>query len=207
MNTDFEKKYLQEGQQTKITDTVNWHLKRIGANTKIMTQETIIQEITRYVLNLPRIKGYHEGELKPKQKAENYKLKDKIFRQRTATQILQEGLYPTCSDVAIVARTLLIARNIPTAYVETFHEDFLFGRKIHTHSFLKIIGGYINPTRQTILEKEQDLFPYIIYKEALDSWDVGARGLEDLLTIAENNKQELLTRYEDQVILFNQKND
>jgi len=95
----------------------------------------------------------------------------------------------------------MIALGIPTAYVETFHEDYLLGKKFHGHVVCKIQAGekwyYIDPqnNEKRMVETEEELFPLILFREGLDSWDIGIRSYEDMHRLKRENIKKLMERY------------
>ncbi len=68
--------------------------------------------------------------------------KNAEFRRRTASQILKSNYVTGCTDVAIVARTLLTNLGIPTRYVETLSEGWIKDPSldhIQGHIFLDVM--------------------------------------------------------------------
>jgi len=199
-------KYLQEGKQTKITDLVRQHAQKAestetnqGKNSHPNLHKTF--KVCKYMYQLSNIDGYIQRPANKQETHKNYKLKDSIFRKRTLHEVLEQGLYPTCSDEGLVFRGLMIALGVPAAYVETFHEDYLLGKKFQGHVIGRIQAGekwyYIDPKNndKRVIETEEDLFPLIVYKEGLDSWDIGIRGYEDMHIAKRDNVVELMEKY------------
>jgi hypothetical protein len=144
----------------------------------------------------------------------NRDLKEDFFHKRDIEEILIDGKLPTCSDLGILFRGLMIAQGISTSYVETFHEDFILKNKLHTHTFAKILKDnpyddidtsnplssnfyyFINPDfPMAISPTAEGIFPYIIFKEGLDSWDMDIRSHEDILSARDNDLENLLVSY------------
>lgn len=214
--TTNSKKYLQESEQIKITDLVRAHAEK--------AMETQINEgkdshpnlkkaykVSKYIYQIPKIEGYIKD---PKTKEELQKTretKDKIFRKRTAHEILEQGIYPTCSDIGIIFRALMISLEVPSIYVETFHEKYLLGEDFYGHVVAKIQAGdmwyYIDPqnNQKRVSESLEELFPLILYREGLDSWDIGIKSYDDMHKAKEKNLEELMNRYKDMLKIIYEK--
>lgn len=202
-----EQKYLKEGEQTKVTPLVKKHAekaKQIQVHTCPNLGENLVlaQKVAKYIFTeLPKIQGYKSHPSSKEEVEEQRVLKDSIYTKRTADQILSEGYYPTCSDIGVLFRTLLIALDVPTGYVITLHEEYLLNKSFFTHSIGKVFSEgkwyYVDPgaPERKITENREDLFPLIVYSEGLDSWDLGIRGYEDLHTAKQNNLRSLLEEY------------
>ena len=56
---------------------------------------------------------------------------------------------------------------------------------------------YIDPksNEKRVVETEEELFPLIVYKEGLDSWDIGIKSYEDMHRVKKENIKELMERY------------
>ncbi|OGM75109.1 hypothetical protein A2382_03310 [Candidatus Woesebacteria bacterium RIFOXYB1_FULL_38_16] len=202
-----EQKYLLEGEQTKITSLVKKHAEKakeilINIRPDLDPNLILAEKVAKYILTaLPEMKGYKSQTNTKKDIDEQRVLKDSLFRKRTANQLLIEGYYPTCSDIGILFRTLMIALGVSTAYVETFHEDYLLGKAFHGHVVGKIFSKgkwyFVDPqnNKQRISKNKTDLFPLIIYKEGLDSWDIKIKGYEDMHKAKKENLNELIKEY------------
>ena len=201
-------RFLQESGQIQITDLVREHAKRAseveitaGKDTHPNLQKAL--KVAKYTYSLPRIEGYIRNPKSDEERQQNEAIRDRIFRKRTIQEILEQGIYPTCSDIGIVFRGLMIALEVPTAYVETFHEDYLLGKEFHGHVVGKIQAGdkwyYIDPqnNEKRVIKTEEDLFPLIVFKEGLDSWDVGIKGFDDMHRLKLENIDMLMIRYKD----------
>jgi len=203
---DKSSKYLQESEQIKITDLVREHAKKANAVEINQGKDAHpnlqkAYKVAKYMYQLKNIDGYIAKPASKEEAQKNNEIKDSVFRKRTLQQILEEGIYPTCSDEGIVFRGLMIALEVPVAYVETFHEDYLFGREFHGHVIGKIQAGdkwyYIDPknNQKRVMETEEELFPYVIYREGLDSWDIGIKSYDDMHSAKKEDIKELLERY------------
>lgn len=200
--------YLDQGAQTQFSDLVYEHVDKVRSTvinnprvTSLAAPLLAIHKTCKYISQLPYIKG---ATLHPKTKEENganQRLKDSVFRQRDLDQVLREGYFPTCSDIGLLFRGLMAAQEYPTAYVETFHEDYLFGKLFHGHVFGRVFDGdksvIVDPkSKPKIVDNEVGIFPYIIFREGLDSWDIGIRGYDDMHRLKNENIETLLVRYE-----------
>jgi hypothetical protein len=194
--------WLKEGEQTEVTPLVARHADaaaELELNRRLAKQKEPLQTVYKtcaYVSRLPLIEGYVEGAEK-----QNRKIKASIFRKRTANQMLREGRFPTCSDAGLLFRALLIAQDVPAAYVETFHEDFLFDRAFHTHTFGRVFAAegsfLVDPRAEPrIYRTEREMLPYVIVKEGLDCWDVGIRSYADLYEFRNRNLPGIMAKYE-----------
>ena len=196
--------YLVEGEQTKITPLVLSHADRVRRmlldNAPNLSEPwSTAYRTCAYIKTLPKMVEYIENPTKEQEEL-NRELKRRVTRSRTAHQILEEGRYPTCSHTGILFRTLMIAQGVPTAFVETFHEDYLLGRDFHGHVFGRVFGkdrsALVDPEEISYHKQESDIFPRIIFREGLDSWDIGIYSYDDMHRLREENLKTLLERYE-----------
>lgn len=199
--------YLSEGRQTRFTPLVLEHAEkaRLLAVPETDDLEEPLSTIYRtctYIFNLPIIRGFTPGNHPdPEQRKRNREIKDRTFRKRELDEVLREGYVPTCSDIGLLFRGLMAAQGQATAYVETFHEDYLFDRAFHGHVFGRVYhsqGSFIVDPREKpeILSDETDVLPYVIFREGLDSWDIGIQGYEDMHSLRKENLDSLLQRYQ-----------
>ncbi len=201
-------KYLQESEQIKITDLVRLHANKamdveINQGNDAHPNLQKAYKVSKYIYQIPKISGFISNPKTTEDLLKNEVLKDKVFRKRTVHQILEEGIFPTCSDIGIVFKALMVTLNVPSIYVETFHEDYLLGKDFHGHVVVKIEAGdkwfYIDPqnNQRRVTETLEELFPYILYKAGLDSWDIDIRGYEDIHKAKLDHLEELMNRYKD----------
>ena len=201
-------KFLQESGQIQITDLVREHAQKASEVEITASKDThpnLLKalKVAKYIYSLPRIEGLIRNPKSDEERQQNEAARDRIFRKRTVQEILEQGIFPTCSDIGIVFRGLMIALDVPTAYVETFHEDYLLGKKFHGHVVGKIQAGdkwyYIDPqnNERRVSKTEEDLFPLIIFKEGLDSWDIGIRGYDDIHKLRLENIDMLIDKYKE----------
>lgn len=172
-----ESEFLKEGEQTKITEAV----RRVSGS--------IPGEGFEYVLNL----------LSWLQKNLEYKPHDpKLFRKRTASQILEDGFATGCTDYGLAFAALARAKKIPTTYIEALENRWLKegGSTIHGHVFASIFVNekwYLtDPTRGTISVSDRlSHEKYVVLGKGLDSWDIGIKDIEDLKEKAESLRNKL----------------
>jgi hypothetical protein len=200
--------YSIQGAQTQFTDRVYEHVDNARSvvinNPKIAVLPEPVISIHRtckYISQLPYVNGFNPRPRTREEGEANHRLKDSVFRQRDLDQVLKEGYYPTCSDIGLLFRGLMTAQGHPTAHVETFHEDYLFDRSFHGHVFGRVFDGkksmLVNPNPNPIIsDTEVEIFPYVIFREGLDSWDIGIRGYDDMHRLKDQNMESLLVRYE-----------
>jgi hypothetical protein len=206
--------YASPGSQTTLTSRVYEHAgnasRIIMKDPRIASMpahEAAIHKTCKYIFtSIPHIKGYNPEPKNSQEEDANEQLKKSIFRQRDLDQILKDGQYPTCSDIGLLFRGLMIAQGHPTAFVETFRENYLFDRNPQGHIYGHIFGRVfydgdksllVNPQPNPIIAaNEADILPYIIFREGLDSKDIGISSYEDMYRLKEENKETLLAHYE-----------
>lgn len=200
--------FLTQGLQTKFTDKVYEYVEKSRnlfiENSKIGALPEPLRSIHRtcnYISQIHCIRGFTPQPRTKREEEANQTLKERIFRQRDLDQVLKEGYYPTCSDIGLLFRGLMAAQGYPTAHIEAFHEDYLFNRSFHGHVFCRVFDEdksmIVNPTQTPkIVYREIEIFPYVIFREGLDSWDVGIKGYDDMHRLKEENIESLLRRYE-----------
>lgn len=182
METEF---FLREGEQTKITENIS----------KIASEFTAAD----FDLVVQIIKWIHKN-LKP---SHNKKLKDEIFRKRTADQIIKDGFTTGCTDVALVFIALVRAKKIPAKYVEAIRrkwvesggEDFIEGH-VFAEVYLDNRWYIIDPT-ESCLKFWYDR--WVIYANGLDSWDIGIHDLSELKQKFLDFRNQLLKEKKDSV--------
>jgi len=163
MEQDF---FLKEGKQTKITENI----------LKVASEFTgedfdLITQILKWI---------HKN-LKPNS---NKEIKEKVFRKRTADQIIKDGFTTGCTDIALVFIVLTRAKKISTKYIEairrkwmeTGDEDSIEGH-VFAEVFLNGKWYIIDPT-EACLKFWYDR--WIIYEVGLDSWDIGIHSFQEL---------------------------
>jgi len=157
-------KYLQSGPQTEITTKIE----KIAQSFKKEGIDLVFEILSWIYKN---IKFNQENKMK-------------LFRQRTADQIIKDGFATGCTDWALIFIVLARAKKIPTIYVETIRKRWLEEGeedKIEGHIFAECFidekWHIINPEQATIHGWYE---PYIIFKKGLDSWDIEIKNFDDL---------------------------
>lgn len=158
-------KYLKSGNQTLITPEIQ----KIADDFHGETLEKVEQ-----IFNKIRSFGLK-------------KFDDKVFRKRTAARIIEEGYLTGCTDFALTFIALARASGIPAKYIETIDGEWLkeggesyqghiysqiYDRKKEKWIWVDPMGGEIGATPAEANR--------IIYKEGLDSWDIGITDFESL---------------------------
>ncbi|KUK76986.1 MAG: Uncharacterized protein XD93_0607 [candidate division WS6 bacterium 34_10] len=157
-------KYLNSGPQTHITEGIQKIVSGIeGTNL----------EKTKKILDLGSSLVERKG------------FDREVFRKRTASEILKDGFITGCTDAALLFVALARATNIPAKYVETIDEQWLKegGDLIRGHVYSQIFDDITNKWIWVDpLNCQFDAPPIgrIIYKEGLDSWDIGIRDFDSL---------------------------
>jgi len=109
---DQKNKWLQEGQQTKITREIKKLAKELKGSNDLETVFNILKWIKK---NLKFVKSW--------------KWRKKYLRKRTAEEIIKSGKSSGCGDKALVFVVLVRANNIPAKIVEAIDKDWLLEKK------------------------------------------------------------------------------
>lgn len=207
MDTSF---YLSEGPQTELTALVEKHAERVK-NLIINDPEIIrqgepylsIHKTCEYIFyDLPFMREYiRNARPGSREDIANNRLKNRIFRSRTLHQLLEEGHFPSCSEFGLLFRGLMIAQGHPTAYVDTFHKDFLLNNSLKGHVFGRVFFNdkpvLVNPQgTPVIVDEEFEILPYVIFREGLDNEDIEVSSYDDMYRLKDENLGFLLERYE-----------
>lgn len=155
-------KFLQPGKQTEITQSIA----KIAGN--------IDGEDFAFVDNANKwIAENIRSERGPE-------IKSKVFRKRTADQIIQDGYSTGCTDKAIVFISLARAKRIPTKYVEAVKIDS-DGSEGHVFAEVLLYGKWamVDPERGNY-KKDVNYQGYDIIAKGTDSWGIGTGSLEEL---------------------------
>lgn len=159
-------KFLNQGKQTEITA----YIKVIAARFKSKGLDLILEILSWLKKNIKEDKSPET--------------KNKLFRRRTAGEIIESQMATGCTDYALAFIALARAKGIPTKYVETIRNKWLdIGNEkfIEGHVFAEcFISGkwrIIDPHEGAI---KMSYERFKILKEGLDSWDIGIKSFEDL---------------------------
>jgi len=158
--------YLNSGPQTKITPNI----KKI---TESFTQKglDLVFEILAWLRKNLRTENSQE-------------IKKKVFRQRTAQEIIESGFTTGCTDWALAFIILTRAKGISAKYVETIRKRWLDEDKndfIEGHIFAEVYFNehwYIIDPKQATIRNWYDRF--VVFKKGLDSWDIGINNFDEL---------------------------
>jgi len=170
--------WLQEGPQTKVTQQYKDFIKDIpGSDFNFVIGA--LEKINKVL----RIERQH-----PKWR--------EIFRNRTADQIFTDGFATGCTDIALVFITAARAKEIPTKYIEAIDKRYLESKEegpFRGHVFAEVcINGnwyQVDPESATAYALK-DYKHYVIYGEALDSWDLGIKSYNDIAKVFADFKKE-----------------
>lgn len=158
-------KYLQSGEQTQITPEV--------LDIATTFQGTVLEKIEQIIKRISQLEG----------RKFNYD----IFRKRTGSQILKDGFDTGCTDSALAFITLARASGIPAKYIETISKKWLEegGTSIAGHIYSQIYDEesdewhWVDPMGRKI-DTPPEADSRVVFKEGLDSWDIGIRDYESL---------------------------
>ncbi|MFH1551932.1 MAG: transglutaminase-like domain-containing protein [bacterium] len=160
-------KYLKNTKQITITESI----KNISDGFQQKNTDLILEILDWIFNNFKNIEN-------------NKKEKNKLFRKRTADEIIESRKTSGCTDYAIVFIALARAKGIPTKYIEAIRKRWLdIGDEncIEGHIFAECLiknrWYIIDPQEGSI---RADYRRYVIFKKGFDSWDIGIRNLEDL---------------------------
>jgi hypothetical protein len=157
-------RFLQSGTQTQITPEIQ----KISADFQGETIEKA-RQITSFLVRLPQTKFNEE-----------------VFRKRTAAQILTDNYVTGCTDSALVFVALARASGLPAKYVETIDRSWLEkgGSSIGGHIYGQVFDDkekrwiWVDPMGGQVdipVPSER-----VVYKEGLDSWDIGIKDFDSL---------------------------
>ncbi|MBU1292284.1 transglutaminase-like domain-containing protein [Patescibacteria group bacterium] len=159
--------YIKDTEQIKITGNI----KNIADNFKEKDLDLILEICNWIFNNFKNIENDKEEKMK-------------LFRKRTADEIIESKKLTGCTDYAIVFIALARAKEIPTKYIEAIRKRWLdIGDQNHIegHIFVECLIGnkwyIIDPQEGAI---RTDYRKYAIFKKGLDSWGIGIRNFDDL---------------------------
>ena len=170
------KKYLVSGTQTQVTPTIE------KISSKILG--TTLEKVQKILDICPSV-------------VESRNFNKKIFRKRTADQILKDGYITGCTDAALLFITFARASGIPAKYIETIDEEWLRngGGSISGHIYSQIYDInqdkwiWVDPMRRKIGSSPEKR---VIFQEGLDSWDIGITDFDSLKTKFEEFRKHWL---------------
>jgi predicted transglutaminase-like protease len=158
--------YLKNGSQTEPSENI----RNTAVNFKSVGLNLIFEILEWLKKNLKETKSTEE--------------KNKLFRRRTAEEIIRSGMVTGCTDYALAFIALTRAKGIPTKYVEAIRNRWLdVGDEgfIEGHVFAEC---FINGKWYVIDPQEGDIKTgyqrFRVFKKGLDSWDIGIKSFDDL---------------------------
>jgi len=159
--------YLKDTEQITITDNI----KNIANNFKQKDLDLILEILGWISNNFKNVENDREEKMK-------------LFRNRTADEIIKSRKVTGCTDYAIIFIALVRAKKIPTKYIEAIRKRWLdIGDEDHIegHVFAECQINdkwyIVDPQEGTI---RTDYRRYVIFKKGLDSWDIGIKNFDDL---------------------------
>ena len=156
--------YLQPGKQTKITDP--------------------IRKISRYIKgnNLKYIENTYKWIKVNISYNKSPDFKSKIFRKRTASQIIEDEFSTGCTDTTLVFISLCRARGIPTKYIEAVKKDSDGSRgHVFAECFTRNRWFTVDPTNLWF-KKNYTYKDYDVVAVGLDSIDVETNSFAKIIT-------------------------
>lgn len=173
-------KYLQSGEQTKVTSCVEEIARRFRGYSCLEQ----VSQILAFVKTFPN-KGFDRS----------------LFRKRTASQIMRDGYITGCSDSALVFIALARSTGLPTKYIEALDRDWLEhgGNTISGHVYAEVYDMsqsrwlLIDPMGNMDIPKPNSR---VFLREGFDSWDIGIDDFDSMKTQATEFRTEWLRREE-----------
>jgi hypothetical protein len=171
-------KYLTPGPQTQITSEIKEIVSKVDGTALEKTQK---------ILDMgPSLVDYKEYNIK-------------VFRKRTGSQIIQDKYITGCTDAALAFITLARASGIPTKYIETINKEWLEsgGYPRRGHVYAQVYDDtegkwvWVDPMGLEIVKPPGDR---VIFKEGLDSWDIGIKNSSELKKVFLKFREEWLSQ-------------
>jgi len=169
-------KYLSSGLQTQVTPEINKIASEISG--------TVLEKAQNILNSGSSLVKFQDCN------------KEEVFRKRTASQILQDGYITGYTDAALLFITLARASGIPAKYVETIDKEWLKngGDQIGGHIYSQIYDEsrgwvWVDPMRRKIDSPPENR---VVFKEGLDSWDIGINDSDSLNTKFEEFRKQWL---------------
>lgn len=168
-----EKEFLESGKQTKPSSSIKRIAGCIAGNNNTTIQ--IIRIIEWIKQNL------------------DYKNVGEIKFKRTASEILESGIYTGCSDFALLFETITREKGIPTIHIQTakkkFVEDLQKSKDIEVrgHHFCECFVNnrwiLVDPSRGSVLQNydnnDFNLGQYYIFSKSTDIFETGISNVTD----------------------------
>ena len=168
-----EKEFLKSGKQTEPSSSIKKIAGSIVGNNN--TTISIIRIIAWIKQNL------------------DYKNVGEIKFKRTASEILESGIYTGCSDFALLFETITREKGIPTIHIQTakkkFVEDLQKSKDIEVrgHHFCECFVNnswiLVDPSRESILQdydnNDFNLGQYYVFSKSTDIFETGITNVTD----------------------------
>lgn len=160
-----EKYYLQEGEQTKITKRI----KKISRSLKEDDKKKTIKNIISWIHKNLKKKSYDK----------------KVFRKRTADEIIEDGYITGCTDASLVLIVMCRSLKIPAMYVEAKKEGeeagHVWARIYINKKWIDVCpsSGKIGFKIDEFYRNKEDKGKYFEVETGLDSWDIGIKSIND----------------------------
>jgi len=159
-------KFLNQGEQTQITQST----RDIAVQFKSGGLDLILEILTWLHKNIKE-----DG---------SPEIKNRLFRKRTAGKIIESKMATGCTDYALAFIVLARAKDVPTKYIEAIRnkwldigdENFIEGH-VFAECFIQGKWHIVDPQEGEIKISYQR---FQIFKEGLDSWDIGIKSFDDL---------------------------
>jgi len=157
--------YLKSGKQTEASKEII----KISSQFKLDSFDLILE-----------IMGWLHSYFRPKPEE-----LEKVFRKRTADEIIKSRFITGCSDYALTFVALARAKKIPVRYVETISKEWLENGDldhIQGHVFADVYINnewYIVDPQDGSIKSRYATFrrQQIVFGKGLDSWDLGIKDL------------------------------
>jgi len=159
--------FLQPGKQTSLTP-------EIKKNISGMQTGSVLNKIDKILSYLKTLKITDFDE--------------KLFRKRTAAEIIKEGFVTGCTDSDLVFVALARGCGIPTKYVETIAKTWLQGggNSIQGHQYAQVFDDqnkkwlWVDPMGSRVGTFSPESDGSVVFKTGLDSWDIGIHNFNEL---------------------------
>jgi hypothetical protein len=160
-------KFLEPGKQTQITPEIENIAKGISGSA-IEKSRKIIEIFSKRM----KLIDFDEN----------------LFRKRTADEIVKDGTLTGCTDADLVFVTVARACGLQTKYVETIDKSWLKngGESITGHQYAEVYDEetkkwfWVDPMGGRVDTPSPENEGRVIYKECLDSWDMGITDFDSL---------------------------
>lgn len=184
MVNPMNEEWLKEGEQTKATPCI----KKIADNFEGNDLNTCVS-IAEWILENIKLE-------------KDKKIKDKVFRKRTAEQIIKDGFATGCTDFTLAFVALSRAKGIPTKYVEGVSIKWLekpdgpLEGHVWAEVFVNKNWYIIDAINATVhFRRTNNMLSTInncrTYDKGLDSWGIGIKNIDDLKKAFDKKLREM----------------